>query len=338
MKYLSFLAEGEKLFNAAVYQCDFEMARVIARIGSSQMNPTDYLPTLAKFEEAGVKFESKSVSSDYQRFVVMMHLKLYEEALQYGIKVLAYATGNDAKVVTELGLGDMLLQLISAHDLYKQAFLLLKAAMKQRSVLDTPTTSLSDKTTEGGTHKLLSALHSSYAAGCVSSGQYNQAIYAYLLSVPPEVDKAVTSSRMMGDWSLALTIASVFDISDESASVTEASRASRVAREIVETYLAGIEQAQSCVEDMFTARSQDHSKEQDIGSDSLLKPASMIQSFDNLSRLEADRPSHAAQLCIQYCQDVEGAIQILVAAHRWQEAILTCCQQRRRDLLLEVIS
>ena len=48
IKYLAFLAEGQKLFEAAIGQYDFVMARAVAR--QCQMDPKHYSPLLQRFE------------------------------------------------------------------------------------------------------------------------------------------------------------------------------------------------------------------------------------------------------------------------------------------------
>lgn len=51
IRYLAFLAEGSKLFDAALGECDFDLARAVAR--QCQMDPKAYIPLLEEFAAIG---------------------------------------------------------------------------------------------------------------------------------------------------------------------------------------------------------------------------------------------------------------------------------------------
>ena len=96
IKYIAFLSDYNDLFRAALAECDFDMARTIAK-QSGNMDPKEYLPLLntlnsynispeiagnhcSNFEKSGISCE-KALSASYclMRFNVFVHLELHSE-------------------------------------------------------------------------------------------------------------------------------------------------------------------------------------------------------------------------------------------------------------------
>ena len=67
-------------------ECDFEMARAVAR--QCQMDPKLYLPLLESFQTIGAQHSAESMQHSAMRFHVNVHLKRFELAVVWGMALL----------------------------------------------------------------------------------------------------------------------------------------------------------------------------------------------------------------------------------------------------------
>lgn len=381
-KYLAFLCDYQELFNAALGECDFDLARAIARQGG-QMDPKVYLPLLQKMEsiESG-QTEVSNDSSDivaldiidtglgtcpkqsksgycFMRFRVYVHLGKHDAAINWGLaclesiamKIASTGTGSDDLDLDQL-LNDML-AIVVENNIYVPCFPKLRE-LRQRIhsfliSLPAPTTQnfggltlkVKKKTpTVSDNHpalspvtSLLSKVFNSYGQACYSKGEYHESISAYLSSSEPQAPRgAVEAAIQSGDWHLALGLGGRFYNPDEvhgesddgnpffqNSQTTRSLDPKEIARELIDTFRSSIEQGggEDAASEYYTV-------------------------FQHNSKLYGDTSGfdhamEASQLCIEYFDDVEGAVGILLLSKRWRSAAQLAARTRRLDLLREEV-
>ncbi len=387
LKYIAFLCDYQELFNAALGECDFDMARAIARQGG-QMDPKIYLPLLQNLESIYIQQSTEGNSKDVNtlvnldvidtsigfcpnqssstyclmRFKVFLHLQKYEFALDWGLTCLesvAIRRAHSGNTTDEIELSLLvldILSIVSEKNLFVRCFPVLRA-LRQRLILvltelahNAPAPTIGGLTlkikrknpTISDTHvalspivSLLSKLFYAYGQACYSKGDYAEAIAAYLSGTEPLSSRgAVEAAIQKGDWHLALGLGgryfdpneSVNEETDENPffQTQQQSRSlnpQHIARELIDSFRSTIEQG--------------------IGGESAESEYYLV--FQHNSKLAGDansggdRAIEASQLCIEYFDDVEGGINILLLAKRWRYAAQLAARKRRLDLLREEV-
>ena len=161
--------------------------------------------------------------------------------------------------------------------------------------------------------------------------QFSEAVSAYLSACPPRAEDAVKAARLLGDWQLALMIASRYGKSNSShggaTSETESETGAgvkntdldpkRVAFEIVSAFKESLEQGESGIfED---------------AADADLNPL-------GIGEEEKGKALEAAQMSVSYCDDAETAVSILLLASKWTAAAQLALKVDRRDLFFDEVS
>jgi hypothetical protein len=344
IKYLAFLADGQHLFDAALGQCDYAMARAVAR--QCQMDPKHYMPLLEGFESIGKVVETvaeKGIDSVsmyrnmLMRFHVNHHLHRHEKCVEYAAK-----TFGRAVEVLETGVSGMLSdkelaeieamarkvfdvvveKKIQAHAIQLIASIKWKCASAKVSEDDA---AIFGRICES-INKLLRKLRGSFGAQCASEQLFNEAVSSYLAAEPPFIQEAIRAARQDGNWQLALTIAGQYWMrrtakngtdSGSSGADDEVPTAVHIAQEIVSAFRASLEQGES--EDSFGGLGLGCGEPIDGG-------------------MTADKAMEAAQISLDFCNDAEGAVAILVGSRHWTEAIKATIRSSRNDLLFEEIA
>eukprot|EP01041_Mallomonas_annulata_P000313 gene313-571_t len=343
LKYLTFLADGNQLFEAALGDCDFDLARAVAR--QSQMDPKQYLPLLSGFEAiantgvdvgVGMEAENDKRSNDVKMFYrslmehqVYLHLKRSRDALCCGVEALDWCTSAmvdeqidpESKSIIEskaVDLVEALTRVATSEELQEHFIPSIQQIISKHNKLagDKPYAVRAGSNKYSMLQSLLSKVIYSHANLLVSQGKFGEAATAFLMTSPPDVRAAIDAARQLGDWQLALTIAGRHEGSHKKSTAPTTMdaipTALMIAQEIVDTYTTGLEQGQGCAEDCFSGSQESES----VG---------------------GDRSLEVAQLCIDYCKDIERAISILTLARHWKEALFTACKHNRRDLMDEII-
>ena len=158
--------------------------------------------------------------------------------------------------------------------------------------------------------------------------QFSEAVSAYLSACPPRSEDAVKAARLLGDWQLALMIASRYGKSYGGQGTTAAEAevgagvkntdldSKRVAFEIVSAFKESLEQGESGIfED---------------AADADLNPL-------GIGEEEKGKALEAAQMSVSYCDDAETAVSILLLASKWTAAAQLALKVNRRDLFFDEV-
>lgn len=313
IKYLAFLADGQALFDASVGMCDFDMARAVAR--QCQMDPKKYLHLLEGFEKIGrneedvVGIESGPViglvHNALMNVAVNRHLCRYEKEIEWVVKAVSYyldavkVTPNTAATVP----GRLtracidICSVVTEQTLFTKALpMFLNLAQHEKAVQSVQIAG-----------QMLSTTRCAYAVHCQRSPEMlPQAVAAYLSLSPPMAKEAIKVARTMGDWALALTIANRYD-----------AQPARIAQEIIASYKASLDYSACAGAEIL---------------DSTLSESP----YNSTAASSEDQAAMAAQLCLEYCDDVEGAVNILLLARHWSKAVHTALRHSRADLVDEI--
>ena len=173
---------------------------------------------------------------------------------------------------------------------------------------------------------LLSRTRAAFGRFCLSKMRYHEAIAAFLSASPPLAEEAVRAARQLGDWQLLLTLASKFAsiIGPELAPM-------RLAQEIVSGFRESLAQGE-------TERQGFEFRDSSFGGGGDSSNSVSPSGTEPDSGARSDKASQAAQMCLDYCDDVEGAVSILVHSRRWLEAAFMALKRKRTDLLHEEVS
>ena len=247
IKYLAFLAEYELLFNIALGEYDYDMARAVAR--NSQMDPKFYLVLLKRYRE---------LPQYYARYEVDMRLQRYAEALRNLSKSHSSEeslVGVEAPQDQEGSVGNSLedcMALIREHGLHRLGLELFRAPpIVQRIMLSLGDRFLDEK-------KPATALN------------------VFLACPSLDEERALRASRLAMDWT---------------------------------TFFA-LTQSQKRTDQAFHEEKQ-HLLAHDIANE---LAANAEGSIDKRWRLE-----NAARVLLDYGQDVDSAVDMLVRAELWAE-------------------
>lgn len=358
LKYLSFLVDASVLFDAALASCDFDAAKAIA--SGAQMDPRQYLPLIKSLKGDDIDNESniplqENLSFAMMNYRVSLHLKRNQEVIRWGLIIFELNEksnndnnhdDNDDEVVGTLvgtsntgmkssrnnsasaGIQDSFMEVVTSQALFEYTLPRLRSLvidLSKNLLIKNLLPNKKKMESKNIPTIVLNTLQFSYAKYCEKSSRYKDAVHAYILCQPVEVKAAIHAALKLGDWSLALTVATVHQPSQDRNSGISTSNVpdtsiKDLAREIVEQYRVSLEQAQGCSGDRFG--------DPEDGGD--------ITSTSGENAV-AGRTLEAARLCELYLNDVEAAVEILLLGQRWKEALLVTGRHGRRDLMMEVV-
>lgn len=339
IKYLTFLADGSSLFDAALGECDFLMSRAVARL--CQMDPKSYLPLIERFESIGERTAESECSPPSPQeaamhFRVNVHLKRWVKAVDWAVETLrrflALRIGPtpdccccdvDAFEVCFRLVRDVMqefeLLLVRESDNDTLFTLALPRVVGLDCRLPTPIDNHidGDALTQAYHRRdlfyrsLVNGLRLQFGRHCSARKDYSGALSLFMSTQPMLALEAVEAARSLGQWRLALTIADKYRHDDRYAK-DDRMNPQRIAREIVNEFRENLDQGGSFI-GSYTAGAE---------------------ASPSLS--SADRILAVALLCEEYCRDPEGAISILTAGHRWMQALRLAFRYNRADLSSEV--
>lgn len=200
IQYLAFMADYSLLFDRALGQYDFDMARAIAR--NSQMDPKVYLPLLKRYNE---------LPFYYSRYEVDLRLKKYEAALRHlaqslnkgeSLEGVSKSHEEDCPDVGNTAEDCMLL--IEKHGLYRLGLELFQDPQSSRKIL----IALGDN--------------------LMKQKKPETALNVFLTVTPLDVERAKSAAKSCRDWK---TLFSVTSVNDDSFSVE---RRQMLAREVAD--------------------------------------------------------------------------------------------------------
>ncbi len=343
LKYLAFLANSDQIFNAALEDCDFLMATSIARI--SQMDPKIYSPLIESFEaigsygnvcniegvvEGGTNEAISRIFNSFMRYKIHVYLKKIEKAVVWCLKALKLSYEFVAAACSESerqnrvnflavdefrNLQNDLFQLIRDSDLFTSILPLLRGTLIDLKIISSIGSSSGRKNTYGDfLLGLLSKLQLTYGHKCCSILKYDEAIASFLSTIPPSAKEAVNAARMNSDWKTAIAI-----VGRHAAHDTELNPKTLV-QEIISDYRETLEQVEY--------------DDGDEGYGNFPLPTLYVDPLQSWQLSdEINFPVEASKLCLDYLDDTDGAVSILLMAHKWIEAINLALSRDRFDLL-----
>ena len=303
IRYLSFLQDGKVLFDAALSVCDFEMAKAVAR--QCQMDPKSYLPLLESFENIGRGYNTDTFQYALMHYAVNIHLKNNEKSIDWGLKAMesyynaTYSSSNSSESSEISELTKKLIDIVNKNNLYEYA-------VPRLTRLSFTTTS------DNFIISTLNAMRKDFGEKSVKNLNYQEAVAAYLSMKPVCATEAIRATRLGGFWQQALAIAGRY-----SNSIGIEYSPNRIAQEIVEEYKDRLEQGESA--GLF-------------GGDE-----GHFQSSVFFASKDKEKSIQIANICIEYCNDVESAISILTMSRLWVNAANIAIKKDRNDLLMEEI-
>lgn len=324
LKYMAFLAEGDRLFDAALESCDFDMSRTVAKI--CQMDPKMYIPLVESFEsiqkigETLGSEEAKSIYSRVMRFKIFVHLKRFRDAVLSGISALAICaeictkdteylkqTVENVMVDNEIdSVGKVIAKIVSENDIFAIVLPEIRRVVVKSSKFKNKFFLI--------LNTLLSQLQLAFGYKCIEKLAFSEAVSVFLSMNPPNRVEAVRAARMMGDWTTALSIAG--------RGQEEGIDVRKLVQELVSDCRESLEQGESF--------------DDDYGMSIAIPPPSNTEAEVSLfsDKIE-NRALYSARLCLDYLEDTESAVAILLAARKWIDAINVAILKKRYDLLRE---
>lgn len=352
IKYLAFLAEGSKLFEAALGVCDFQMARAVARL--CQMDPKQYVPLIEKFESISQLPTRQSTAhhSFYDaitRFEVNYHLNRKEKCVTAGIDVIvaqinidiniaaASFSSDSNKVDSQIKLKDdirtlqsiidIVFKMVCDNDLYLLSISQLDQVVRSLNSIDrhfliqSDETASSQQSTIELMKNLLRRIRVSYGTVSVTKQKYDEAVTAFLSADPPAYPEAIRAARLASDWRLVLTLTGRQATAE---GVNPFQRLQKVAAELVSAFRESQEQGDG-----------EHEAACSVLPSYL---NSKVESNTTDKSSNSDRALEAAQLSLEYHDDVETATGILLSARKWNDALYTVMKKNRTDLLMDEVT
>jgi hypothetical protein len=250
IKYLSFLCDGEKLFNTSLSHCDFLMTKLIAR--QCSMDPKVYLPLIEKFEKIGKNYPIDSSNYYLMNYKIQIHLNNAMKTIDFYLSLLERLfqeekehTNNDllsenekenlqnilSQVQNELTseVLDIITKESQHYSILTKSLHLEKDILLNSSFLSN--SSISSSSSFQLIQSFMNKLKLSYASVCYTEMNYSMAIYYYVSMNPPMVQKAVDAALARSDWKGALMIAGRY--SSSSSSTIQVTAPKKLAQEIV---------------------------------------------------------------------------------------------------------
>lgn len=160
--------------------------------------------------------------------------------------------------------------------------------------------------------------------------QFSEAVSAYLSACPPRAEDAVKAARLLGDWQLALMIASRYGKSYSGQGMTAAEAEAEVGAGVKSTDLDSKRVAFEIVSAFKESLEQGESGIFEDAADADLNPL-------GIGEEEKGKALEAAQISVSYCDDPETAVSILLLASKWTAAAQLALKVNRRDLFFDEV-
>lgn len=359
IKYVAFLVEKEALFNAALSDCDFSMCRAVAK--QCQMDPKVYLPLLTEFESIGSTtwgIAPEVESNDYDRvqcrnfcfmkFRVHEHLKRYQDAVEWGARMLALFTAqeDDSVEVNRSAIAEELVELFEKNDLQEAVVTFLRRTISDGNF--TVRRVKFDVANVSSLKNLLSSTLKSLGLRLMAVGKARSAVNAFLCSEPADFANAIAAARSAKEWLLALSISQRAHLEKAVESKAAGIISPRdLAASIIDDFEAGLEQGQTESDDYFEFfpsavdfsllnKPVEFSAKGSSSNDPRSTTTSAVASSSSHA-VHDDRSLEVANLCIDYLGDADRAVSIMTLSRRWTQAAQVAIKASRNDLVAEVI-
>lgn len=341
IKYLVFLVDGAVLFDAALGDCEFDMARAVAR--QCQMDPKSYLPLLERFESVGRGYPVDSLPNLLMHGQVHFHLQRASPGVACFVRLLQdyYVAEKDfreegASIAAPLLISETQLRELqrSAEESIGRDASLFAEAVPQLANLEVL---MADDLMSANEVTLvaveiarafISQVRLRYATHALQQLQHTEAIQAFLTTYPPSSQRAIDAAMALGDWTQAVMLAGRFHL-DPSIPSSSTITPTKLVQDIVSNF----RQNQELVSFSTTLEASLGSMNQFSSS---IGDAGHHDSAGSQRNTSESKAMQAARLCVDYLQDVESAVSILCNAHHWQAAVEVAARFSRRDLLQEV--
>jgi hypothetical protein len=364
IKYLVFLVDGAQLFDAAVGDCVFDLARAVAR--QCQMDPKVYLPLLETFESIGRGHAVGSLPQLLMHLHVQHHLARVWATVDDFVRLLSQWYEAEAESDSEASLvtieqvqqarrlaEEMIATVVSTgtsssssgggsgsgssgEDATSLMAKLLPALVALEVRMEDDLSSSSSSSTKASvavTRQFLTATRALYAQQCLQQMQYTPAIHAFLTCYPPMGARAVDAAMAAGDWKQALSLANRF------ASATLSPL--KIVQDIVSNFKQNQDDSATFASAMDVAAI---TVTQTIGAAVTENRSLAVQAAISATTTTAtaagqqveSKAIEAAAFCVEYLNDVESAVTILTTAQHWTAAMDYAGSLHRRDLYDEV--
>jgi len=152
---------------------------------------------------------------------------------------------------------------------------------------------------------------------------YAEAVASFMAAEPPAVARAIFAALQAQDWQVALSLAARHASALAAQGRAELSP-KKIAADIVSDLMVQLEQAATFIDGSGT------DIDAGAGAEAGAKAAE--------NAILGDQITQAAQLCVEYAQDAEGAVRLLLLARRFQQAAQMALRHNRMDLLLDDVS
>ncbi len=346
------------------------MGRAVAR--QCQMDPKVYLPLLESLERRGRGQAVTSYAYADMRVAANVYLERSQEVVHWAARAvhralplpppssdlsLSHNAASDPVSDTKVDSAEVqdMCNLLSEHiyagDSYLQSLPFLVGLLNEcKARLQGATGSSSDSSSAKGrcqqiidiVSKTLNDVRVCYG-DYISSSRYlnntpgmnldlavEQAVSAYMAVEPPAVVKAIAASRKAGHWQTALSLAArhakyLQTLGPSAANLTPR----KIAAEVVEELMASLEQADAMADDTWGG-----SAASAIVGDNAAGAGSARDGGSGV----IDKITQAAQMSVDYLQDVEGAARILLMAQRYSQAAQLVLRYDRNDILLDDVA
>jgi hypothetical protein len=263
-------------------------------------------------------------------------------------------------------------EMIQQENFYQ--ILLTKLIPLEREILLHPSYGVYQSTVSSVYQLILSFVNKirlAYANQCCSEMNYSTAIHYFLSMNPPMVNKAIDTALSQSDWQQALLIAGRFP---NLSAQTPKKLAQEIVYNFQQNQEYFTLHASSSTNSSSSPFAQDFQHHGDYFTTKYLTSdnntnwkatqlTNRLSSYDKFSLLStahasnllgkkngngasiggnggetenADKSLLAAKISVEYCEDVETAVNILTNAHHWNAAISMAIQYHRLDLLDEV--
>lgn len=237
IKYLSFLVDGDKLFQSSLSICDFLMSKLIAR--QCGMDPKVYLPLIESFEAIGrnhsmnssfyylmnykIQIYLKNSIKSIDNFLLLLQTAFHEQYEAHTAKTTGELVSSESEgkpITVETGLEEVLIEI--EERLIKEISDIIEKENSFYSVLSKLVPIELDiilssekyqniiKTTLRSYQIILqffNKIRLLYANKCCKEMNHTTAIHYYLSIQPPAFTKAIDTALSQSDWILALTLA-----------------------------------------------------------------------------------------------------------------------------------
>ena len=268
--------------------------------------------------------------NEYSSRYCFMRLKVYvfvdqpEKAIEWGIKCLSILIEDNkveiAEVYSEIqavgksskSLNEFSIRHLTSHlETWRaQSKRLQSHAHGEKAGMEAQINTIAAIVSAGVA--VLNQFHESYGDICLSNQQYKEAIASFLMMDPPNAEKSVKAARSANDWKQTLILAQRFgDV------LPPELRSNRIAADLVLSFKGELELSQSTDFDDFDMPLKDD---------------------DLLAAMKYDKAIEASSVSVDFCNDSETAIEILLLSRCWLAAVYLALKVNRKDLLHEDIA